>query len=789
MSGRKPSGFSNTLAQLVVEHPWRALLVPLLIVLFAVPGLRGLAPDSTYRAYFHEDDPLRLQVESLERRFANDDSVVLMVHNPDGVFNPRTAKLLVDLTEEMWRVPDVVRVESLSNYRWVEAVGDDIAVDPLIADDGPFTEEFLGPRGEAALQHEIVPEYLLSTDAKTALVIGFVRPGDELSSPAPGPVIEAVREMIDRHRDPDHIFHITGRVAVEHALMESAQRDMQAFVPVLLFIMALILIAVFRRIKAAAVPLVLVILAVVSALGIAGWLGVRISNITALLPQFMIGIGIATSVHILNAYFAARRNNYSKPVAVQHALAINAVPTVLTAVTTAVGFFSFMTSNIIAIGELGLVVGLGTIATWFLIYFFLGPLLVLLPERSKKYQGGKAPLDTLSIGPRLHAYVGFLSSQKKLIAAGFVGLIVLALTVAMNNQVNANPFRYFAEGHWVRDSNNFAEEHVNGAQGMEVVINTGVPGGALEPEFLRQVEAYQSWIDTQDGVVKTISIVDILKQTNRSLHGDEQSFYRLADDREALSQLLFLYTLNLPQGLDVSDRITAEEDAVRISVKWTLYDSALATRSAQQILEYGEGMGLNVETTGKMLLFQKLNGYVVNSFFTSIGLATLLISLLMILALRSVRLGLISLIPNIVPLVIGAAALVVVGKSFDIGTVVVMTVCLSIAVDDTIHFISAFRRGIVDGLAAEEAVKRAVKEVGPAIAVTTLVLVCAFGVFTFADFVPNQTFGFLAIVVLTVALLVDLTLLPVLLLLLYGTHPARAVSQATVREPVAAEVR
>jgi uncharacterized protein len=772
---------ADAAAALVTNHPWKALLSALLLIAAAVPGLQQLSPDPTHRAYFKATDPLRVEVEAMERRFSNDDSVVLFVHSPSGVFDPQTAELLVQLTEEMWRVPDVIRVESLSNYRWVHASDDEIAVDPLIPDRGPYDAQTLQKRKFIALNHEILPGYLVSDDAQTAVIVGYVRPDSGESAAAPGPIIEGVRAMIARHAGGDHEFHISGRTAVMQSFMESTEHDMQQFMPYLLLIILAVLWLNFRRVGGFT-PLLVVVFSVVATLGVSGWLGMKLTNITAVVPQFLIAIGIANAIHVLNTYFALLRGGAERRAAMRRALAENFVPTLMTSLTTAIGFFSFLTSDIIAIGQLGVMVGIGVELSWLLTYLLLPAIVLLLPAfRKRTTTPAAAPVATAPAA-WLMRYVGVLSRFRLLVVAGFAAIAVLSVYAASDIRINANPFNYFADGFWLSQSNQFAERRLSGTQGVEVLVESGTPDGVKSPEFLRRVEAFQAWIDQRPGVVKTLSIIDVLKQTNRSLHADDPAAYALPASSDAVSQLLFLYSLNLPQGLDLSNRVTTENDALRISVKWTLYDSADATTAAREIVKHGRELGLDVSATGKLLLFQNMNQYVVKSFFTSFGTSLLLIAAIMMLGFMSVRLGLLSLVPNLVPMFIGGAILKALGASFDIGAVVVASVCIGIAVDDTVHFMHHFKRGVDQGLTPEESVARTLREVFPAVWAITVILVSAFGLFAFADFVPNRNFGVLTAGVLSFAMLAEATMTPALLLMVYKRRRAMSAVTAGAQE-------
>lgn len=754
----------SRLSAFLTNHPWKSLLLALVLAVVTIPGMRWLTADFTYRGYFKATDPLRIEVEELQRRFGNDDAAVLLVHSPSGVFDQETANLLLELTERMWLIPDVIRVESLTNYRWVHAFGDEIEVEPLIPDDMPLTAEILEARKKVALSHEVLPGFLVSEDATTALVIGYIKPSLDQSVDLQ-PIARAVRDLADELAVGDHVFHTLGRVGMEAGFEGSMKQDMQSLVPFVLLLIVILLFVSFRRFSAVALPLIVITLSMVMVLAIAGWLGMKITNVTAVMPQFMIGIGIAESVHILHSFYAARDRGEDRRQAAYYALSRNFGPTILTSVATAIGFFSFVSSDILSLSWLGLMVGIGTLIAWALTYLVLGPMLVLVPSRNKARRDIPLPDEA---GPRAEQFTAFIHRARIPIVVGFGALAIVALTVASSNQINANPFKYFTEKFWLRVGNDFAEKHLGGVQGMEIVINSGAAEGVKEPDFLHRVDAYQDWINNQPGVTRTVSIIDILKQVNRALHGGEDRTYVLPKTRDEIAQFLFLYTLNLPQGMDINDRLTVENDSLRLSVRWTLYETAAATAAVARFREKAAEMGLDVTTTGKLLLYQNMNGYVVKSFLTSGSIASVLISLLMVLYLRSLRLGLLALIPNLVPVGIGYAILYLAGQPLDIGTVLMTSVCLGIAVDDTIHFMANFEFWRRAGFTTEEAISRVFSHITPALVTTTLILVISFGAFAFATFVPNRNFGMMTAVILTIALVTEVFATPALLMLAYG---------------------
>ncbi len=353
----------------------------------------------------------------------------------------------------------------------------------------------------------------------------------------------------------------------------------------------------------------------------------------------------------------------------------------------------------------------------------------------------------------------------------------------MFNTVNSDPYKYFAKEYPLRQANDFIIDNLSGTAVFEMRISASEEDGIKEPSFMKAAETFEKRITEIEGVTKTVSLVDILRQTNRSLNGGQQSEYRLPESKEAIAQELFLYQMSLPQGMDVNNILTVKNDAIRVTVISSITDSATWTRTARKFEEIGEELGLSVTVTGKTRLYQSMNGYVVQSFIESLLIAVVLVSFILILAFRSLKLGLLAMIPNIIPLIVGGAVLKLLGHSLDIGTVLVSSVCLGIAVDDTIHMLSNYLRRRREGRNAVDAVGMVLTHTGPALVVTTAVLVASFGMLGLGTFVPNVYFGIMTATILSAALITDLTFLPAVLLVRAGFETEE--SEQTVPRAVA----
>ncbi len=761
MSSSERRAFPERFVSFVVGHPWRALFLGLTIVLLLLPGGTKLEADFGYRIWFNDDDPLLQEFDAFERRFGNDEAVLVIVHSPSGVFDIESAELIMELTDRLWRVPEVLRVESLSNFNWVHADQDELVVEPLIPDDIELTQELLDERRAVALAHETLPGNLVSADGRTALLVAKLRPALEASGTAYEIVVTATRDLIDELRGRgDHTLMQAGSPAISHSFKEAMEVDIRRLLPLTLGLTVLFLLFFFRSVSGVLLPLVVIALSIAATMTTAGWLGIPINNITSAVPQILLAIAVADSVHILATHYRAQGRGAGRKEAARHALLKNFQPTVLTSVSTAIGFFSFSTADVVPIGQMGTLAGLGTLIAWLITYFVLGPLLVLVPVRDRKVFRASDLQAASHLGLRNAARIG---RHRRSILAAFCLVTALAFLLATRTEVNSDPLAYFPDDSPLNIASDFMEEHVGGSIAIEIVVDSGEPEGAKAPEFLRRVDEFQAWVAKKPFVTSAVSLIDILKATNRSLHGDEPDAYTIPTTREGVAQQHLLYTLSLPQGMDLNDRVSIRNDALRITTMWNIHDSRSVLREIEVIQERAKEIGLDAHITGKNQLYQRMNPYVVRAFVVSICSAVVLMSLLLIGVYRSPRLGGMAMISNAVPLLIGAGLLRAIGRPLDIGTVVVFSTCLGIAVDYTIHFLTNFNRSLIGGRNPEEAIADVFTHTMPPLVVTTVILVSGFGVFFVASFIPNRYFGTMVAFILMVALATNATLVPAIL--------------------------
>lgn len=756
--------FSKKLSQYLVSRPWTNLIIATLITLALVPGLTKLEADFSYRIWFRESEPLLKLYDDFQAKFGNDDLVNIIVHSPDGIFDEESIKVVRELTEGLWLVPDVISVDSITNYQWTSAEEDDITIEDFIPEE--FDDQLLLKKKSDALNDKILPDYLINRKGTVTNIYAKIRPYFK-GAPDDNLIIKKTRELIKRVREklPDsdkHKIYTNGSLDINNTFREVSEHDVKTIFPIVFGLIFIFLLFTFKRLIGLALPVLVISFTTVSTFGFAGYLGIKFNNLIAMVPTILIAIAIADSVHVLITYFQFRSLGNNERDATSLAFEKNIRPTLLTSISTSIGFLSCTTSDLIPLSDMGLLAAFGTVMAWIYTMLIIAPILGM-----KKVKWDKKSDHATEQKEYIYAssVIEFIDKFKHFIFYGLISLAVIFTYLGTKNEVNSNPYDYFSSDVPLKISNDFTLENLGGFYGPQLVIESGIKDGIKDPIFLKNVDKFQRWLEDKEYISRVTSVVEIVKSMNKSMHGDKEQFYTIPNNRKTIAELLFLYSMSLPQGKDLNDRMTVNRDALRMAVMWKTQGSKLSLQRMAMMEEKAKDFNLKAIVTGKIPIYQNMTTFVVKSFFSSIILALIGIAVLLIFIFKSFKLGLVSMIPNIIPLAFGAGAMTLLSKPLDVGTALVSSVCLGIVVDDTIHFLTSFKSCKEKGMKTKDALKFVLGTTGAALFWTTLILVVGFGAMIFANFTPNSNFGLLTALVLTIALVIDLVFLPALLLI------------------------
>ncbi len=751
----------------VVSHPWRVVILWLCVIAAAASGLRTLTINNNYRQFFSADNPELLEFNALENTFVKNDTLNFVVAPENArVFSRETLTLVADLTARAWQIPYVSRVDSLTNFQHTEAQGDELSVRDLVADASDLDDAALARVKAIALAEPLLHGVLVNERAQVTainVVVQLPRLDEHLEVPQ---VVSAARALAKEFEsaNPGLKIYLTGAVMMDNAFAEESRKGIKSLIPISFALMVALVGVLFGHLIGALSTTLVIGLAIIVAMGLGSHLGYPISAATSAAPVVILTVAIANCVHVLEAYLQALHGGAARQEALIESVSHNLKPIFLASVTTVIGFLTFNFSEVPPFRQLGNLVAFGDIASYLLAISLLPAVLMLLPV-------GPAPRPLVKL-TSLAALVEWVIARHRALALG-LGLLVFGLILCIpRNTLNDVFVDYFDPSVDFRRATDFMVENLTGVYHFYYTLEAGLEGGINEPEFLRETAAFVTWLRAQPEVKHVASYTDIVQRLNMNMHDDDPAMYRLPEERELAAQYLLLYEMSLPYGLDLNNQINVDKSAVKVSV-------AMRTLSSKASIEFNDKAEAwvranarsvtRVEGSGSALMFSRLGMRNIHSMLVGTVVALLLISGVLLFMLRSVKLGILSLIPNLVPLAMGFGLWGLFVGEVGLSLSVVASMALGIIIDDTVHFLVKYQRGrTVQGYSVEDAVRYAFRVNGRAMIVTTISLVAGFLVLTLSNFELNSSMGLLTAVVIGLALLADFFLLAPLLLLIDG---------------------
>jgi predicted RND superfamily exporter protein len=743
---------------------WRrsVLTAGVAVAVVAGAGARHLGLSTDYRTFFSDDNPDLVAYENVEDVYSKNDNVLFVVKPESGdVFTPRTLEAVRWLTEESWQIPNSTRVDALSNFQHTWADGDELIVEDLVGS-GEITGGVADRARSVALSEPLLMGRLVSPDgASTGVNVRISLPGESTDElPA---TVERVREIEREFRDryPNIEIQSTGVALLNMAFAEAPMKDAPLVMPAMFLALLIAVIAMLRSSGGVVGTLVVIGLSTVTALGVAGYLGVFLDPTSAAAPTIILTLAVADSVHIILSYLQFRREGIEQREAIVQAMDVNAQPVFLTTLTTAIGFLTLNFSDSPPFRLLGNITAFGVGVAWLYAMTVL-PAVLAMTRGREKARTGHGPLRRISerVGAAVRAH------PRRSLVASSVGVLMLAALVPTLN-INDQYFEYFDHSLPVRPGTEFAMENLTGPYIATFSLESGESQGVSDPQYLRTVEAFTEWLEARPAVAHVNSFSHVMKRLNMNMHGDDPAFFEQPDSRELGAQYLLLYEMSLPYGLDVNDQINVDKSALRLDVTFGDVDVATVERetlAAQRWLQQnGTPSMRGAQGTGPALMFAKITRRNIASMVLGTGFGFLLIAGILMISLKSLRMGVISLIPNIVPTLAAFGIWSILVGEVGFAVSVIAGLSIGIIVDDTVHFLAKYNRAR-RRMSASDAVAYAFEQVGPAILATTAIVSVGFAMLGLSTFRVTSYMGALTAMTVICALLVDFLLLPALLI-------------------------
>lgn len=728
-------------------------------MLATTAGIRLVAVTNDYRIMFSDDNPELMAFDALGQTYAVSDLVLIAVSPRQGsVFTQEALSAIEELTQAAWVAPYANRVDSLTNYQHSESFEDDLVVAPLVENAQSLSAADLARIEEIALNAIDIVGRLVAYDGATGgVAVTFQLPENHDAGVIE--ITDYLRETLHeaRARYPELKFAVTGEVVMNRAFSDATKDEFRQLVPAVFLVIVVASIVLLRSIWGTIAIIAVLAFAVNSTMGLVGWAGVVISPTNSGIPIIVMVITIAHSVHVVSTTLSGIRRGMERNEAIAEAVRINFSPLVLTAVTTAIGFLSLNASDSPPFHVLGNFVALGALFSTLYALTLLPALLSILPLRPPRRSTPRLTFDRLA---------EFVIARRTMLLVTF-GLTTIVLVAGVSRiELTDNFTKYFDHGYEFRRDSDYIIENLTGLESLEYSLLAERENGITDPEYLRKVEAFAEWFRQQPEVTYVQAFSDIMKRLNMNLNDDDPAFFRIPDSPELAAQYLLLYELSLPLGSDLNNRIDIAKSSTRLTAVVSDVSSKqqldLDARAQEWIR--ANSPGLSDSASGISIIFANLSKRNIHGMLFGTIAAMTLVSLILVVVFRSIRLGLISLIPNFIPAAISFGTWGYLVGTVGMAASVVTAVAFGIIVDDTIHFLTEYTRSRRKGHSAADAVRSTFRTVSHALSTTTVVLAAGFLVFASSGFELSSTLGIMVAITICFALVADFLLLPPLLI-------------------------
>ena len=787
----------ESFAYYLFDNKYKIFISMLVFIGLLASQILKITIDTSTEGFLHESDPILLDYEAFRDQFGRDEMAIIALE-PEQVFDLNFLKKLKALHQDLKEnLPYLDDITSLVNARNTYGNKEELIVEDLL-EPWPENEKELAIIEKRARENQMYTNLLLSEDGRlTTIVIktntysgqketiddlsGF---GDEeaLSQPLEkqnaiyltdeenSEFVNTLEKIVGRHRTEGVPIFIAGTPVVTDFLKRSMMKNMRQFMGIALLSIAIFLFILFRRLSGVFIPIFIVLVSLVSTLGLMALSGVSIKIPTQILPSFLLSVAVGASVHILVMFFQSFDKHHSKRDSIAHALGHSGLAIVMTSLTTAGGLMSFSTAAVAPIADLGIFASAGVLISLIYTIVFLPALLAILPIRSKNRPNdsivhGKGLMDMI-LNTCIHIST---RHPKKVLFVAFI-LTFAALSGAIRIELSHDPVRWLPDRSAVRLANEKLDLALKGTTSLEVILDTQKENGLYDPDLLLKLEnsskEMEDYSDEKMYVGKAFSLTSVLKETNQALHGNNPEFYIIPKNRDLIAQELFLFENSGSD--DLEDFTDTQFSKARFTIKVPFVDTIAYARFIDTAASHFKKNfpGEKIKLTGMVAILSQVITNAIHSMIKSYGYALTVITLLMIFLIGGVKIGMFSMIPNIFPIILMLGIMGWCNLPMDLFCMMVGSIAIGLAVDDTIHFMHNFRRYYETFHDPEKAVYETLHTTGRAMLVTTCVLSIGFFTFMFSEMNNLINFGFLTGFTLLMALLADYFIAPSLMVLL-----------------------
>jgi predicted RND superfamily exporter protein len=749
---------------------WRRVLASL-----SVLGALLLAPladirtlDNDVSAWFQRDDPVYADYERLRREFPGSRTLIVALA-ADDVFTTPMLEALRAITADVERVEAVRRVQSLATANVVRLQpaasadagsesDDELLVEPLVPSAGAIDP--------AAVRRQALADRLLAGDLVSAngRVLSVIVSFDEDRIDAVRTrVLDDIRSRVAQHLPPGASAHYNGSLEISETYNRVTLRNQVVFTPPILLITIGAIYVMFRSWRLTFLTLFAVLVSTLWTLGLYMWAGFGFNILTSMLPPLVLVLAIADDVHIIQHYTQRRRDGHSHEQAWKHAVRHLVTPLLAASGTTALGLLSLATSQVDAVRTFGIGAAVGVMVDFAISITLMPTLLGWVPVLP-------LPPQSRWLLTPMRGIARLAANHPGRIIAATIMIVMVAAAGLLRLRVDTNHIAFFKPGHPVHESAVLMDRELSGIYSFQVLLE-GEPESLRTPDMLQRLDQLRVRLEKLDHVKKVVTLADYVARVHEQLAPPSiRGSQRLPTDPDLAAQELFVFGMSEEGRRELESLVSSDYSRTQVMVKLASMSSDEAFAEVEEAERIARalfaGTGVTPTVTGAGRLFATLDHYLVTSQLSSFATAFVSVFAVIFIVFRSVKFGLLAIVPNVVPVVIVLGAMGWLGISMNVATVMVASIALGVVDDDTIHFISRYRREVRDGASTDDAIAVATEEEGRASLTTAIINTLAFSVLLLSDYRPSGWFGGLLALTMAVAFLAEVFLLPAIIRLM-----------------------
>ena len=750
------------LAETIIRYRPLCIIISILILAGLAQGLSKINFNPDINAFFPENDTLTTSHLSIEDTYSSMDNAVIGIGVKEGtVFTNEVLSLIEDLTERAWKTPHSLRVDSLSNYSYVSADGDDLYIEPFLEGSSTYDLKTLKEKELIIEEEELAYGAIISKDKKTSLInIVFDPPREDIESEyqeSLNYVLGFLEEARKNHPEVDLI--ISGIVYMEYQSPMLLKAQMPKLMPTAILVILLTLFLLLRSLVAVAGSFLVILMSVVSAMGSIGFMSGDIAQPFIMVPILIATLAVADCVHLFTLYFQNLDSSRKSKEAMLESLKLNLQPLFLTSLTTAIGFLSLNLAPVEPLRGIGNGVAVGVFLAFIFTVLLLAPIVSYFNVKQSKNINFQK-----NIARKLGKF-SIKNYKRLLVIVPVISCFLMAFIPL--NKTNDNPLEFYSERYTTSAADSkWISQRIGGTFPVSYELNS--QGIVSDPEFLREVDKFSEWLASNKEVLHVSSLSKIMKNLNKTLHGKQEEWNIIPTEPDLSAQYLFFYEMSLPYGLDLTNSISQNKESIKLvaslkelgSLEYREFAKKVENYASQNMPEDMVSIG-----TGTRPIFAFMSNMLITQLTYALGIGIVLITATIILFFRSLRYGMLTSVTNLLPIGVAFGIWAIVSGEISMLVGIGMGTTLGIIVDFTVHFLSKYLHARRQkNLSAEEAVEYAFETVGFALIITSFSLILGFLVLLQAFFIPIHGFVLFSSIAFLSALIIDLLLFPALLI-------------------------